>query len=114
MRGVIHKTDLNTQFLVTCHVLPVTFASSFKRGTKMNRLQVFVNGAPSATSTVSEIFYSRFAGGPYYRWSFEQSLGKWRGARVNPNDFALKSLSASSWKSVPDALQTRIGEHYPQ
>jgi hypothetical protein len=66
------------------------------------------------TETVSgpRVFYSRRGDGPYYLWRYEEQLGHWRGSRVNSTDFAPRELLMASWKIVPSALQTKLGEHY--
>ena len=58
------------------------------------------------------VFYSRLAGGPYYRWCDENGLGPWRFSRVHLSKVMLRALCDSSLKSVPAALQVKLGEHY--
>ncbi len=78
----------------------------------MNGLRVYIkpNGAEPAGS--QKVFYSRRGNGPFYRWRYEEKAGQWRVSRVIAADFAPQSLSMASWKAVPAALQTRLGEHY--
>ncbi len=78
----------------------------------MNGLRVYIkpNGADPAVA--QKVFYSRRGNGPYYRWLFEEKMGQWRVTRVIAADFTPQSLSMASWKAVPVALQTRLGEHY--
>jgi hypothetical protein len=78
----------------------------------MNGLRVYINPVSASLTTSDNVFYSRRADGPYYRWLFEEKAGQWRGARVIAADFRPHSLSMASWKSVPVTLQTRLGEHY--
>ncbi|MEP6920648.1 MAG: hypothetical protein ABI967_05935 [bacterium] len=78
----------------------------------MNGLRVYIkpNGADPAAG--QKVFYSRRGNGPYYRWLYEEKIGQWRVSRVIAADFTPQSLSMASWKAVPVALQTRLGEHY--
>jgi hypothetical protein len=78
----------------------------------MNGLRVYVK--PHATDMCSgqEVFYSRRGNGPYYRWLYEEKAAQWRVSRVIAADFSPHSLAMASWKAVPLALQTRLGEHY--
>jgi len=84
----------------------------------MNGLRVYFytsgQGAHSSSSSSScpGAFYSRRADGPYYHWRYEETRGQWCCSRVRLPDPALKALSIANWKSVPTALQTRLGEHY--
>jgi hypothetical protein len=84
----------------------------------MNGLRVYFytsgQDAHSSSSSGScpEAFYSRRADGPYYHWRYEETRGGWCCSRVRLPDPALKALSIANWKSVPTALQTRLGEHY--
>lgn len=77
----------------------------------MNGLRVYIkpNNAEVATP---KVFYSRRGNGPYYRWRYEETVAEWRVSRVISADFTSQSLSMASWKAVPAALQTRLGEHY--
>jgi len=82
----------------------------------MNGLRVYFytsgQDTRSSSSSCPEAFYSRRADGPYYHWRYEETLGQWCCSRVRLPDPALKALSIANWKSVPTALQTRLGEHY--
>jgi hypothetical protein len=78
----------------------------------MNGLRVYINQAGEDTLGGQRVFYSRRAGGPYYHWRYEEELGQWLGSRVHLSDLMLKALCAASWKTVPTALQKRLGEHY--
>lgn len=81
----------------------------------MNGLRVYFytsgTDAPSSSSC-PEAFYSRRADGPYYYWRYEEKRGQWCCSRVRLTDPTLKALSIANWKSVPTALQMRLGEHY--
>ncbi len=81
-------------------------------GFKMNGLRMYFRPLASEALDVISVFYSRRGEGPYYLWRFEEKLGQWRGSRVASGDFAPRELLMASWKKVPSALQTKLGEHY--
>lgn len=78
----------------------------------MDKLRVYFYPGSAPTGGGPRDFYSRRAGGPFYRWRFEEELGRWRGSRVHPLMPALKALCLANWKIVPPALQERLDEHY--
>jgi hypothetical protein len=78
----------------------------------MNGLRVYIKLNVADQAGGPRIFYSRRANGPYYCWLYEEKVGQWRGSRVIATDFTPQSLSTASWKAVPVALQTKLGEHY--
>lgn len=78
----------------------------------MDGLRVYFNPAGANTPVAQRVFYSRRADGPYYCWRYEKTLGKWLGSRVHLPDPTRRVLSVASWRSVPDGLQARLGEHY--
>lgn len=78
----------------------------------MDKLRVYINPETAPASGAQKVFYSRRGGGPYYRWRFEEELGRWHGSRVHPLIPALKALCVANWKIVPPALQERLDEHY--
>jgi hypothetical protein len=80
--------------------------------TKVNGVRIYTATAPAIATAGDDVFYSRRGDGPYYRWFFEKTIGKWRAARVIDAAFIRQSLSLATWKTVPVALQTRLGEHY--
>ncbi len=59
---------------------------------------------------VDRVFYSRRGNGPIYRWLYEERLAHWRPLRMLTTDF--QKLSNASWKSVPEALQAQLSQHY--
>jgi hypothetical protein len=63
-------------------------------------------------SRISKAFYSRRGNGPFYRWLYEEKLALWRALRMSASDFDSHKLSNTSWKSVPEKLQTQLGAHY--
>jgi hypothetical protein len=80
----------------------------------MRELRVYINPAGTSTPDEQSVFYSRRAGGPYYRWLFEVELGQWCCSRVHLPNLTLKTLCAASWRIVPSALQAKLNEHYPE
>jgi hypothetical protein len=73
---------------------------------------MFIPDTTVALSIGSEVFYSRRADGPYYRWSYENTQQQWRCVRVHADELPYLSLSASRWKNVPRSLQRSLTEHY--
>jgi hypothetical protein len=78
----------------------------------MNGLRVYINPEGMDTSCETSVFYSRRADGPFYRWRYEEKLGRWQFSRVRQPELRHSSLCVAVWKAVPRALQTRLGEHY--
>lgn len=78
----------------------------------MRDLHVYV--APAGVDARNErtAFYSRRADGPYYRWHYVESAGRWRYSRVSLDRPALRVLCVTRWEAVPTALRVRLGEHY--
>ena len=58
------------------------------------------------------VFYSQRAGGPYYRWRYEELRGEWLGSRMHVGDLTLTQLVSAPWKQVPVALKTSLNQHY--
>ena len=69
-------------------------------------------GIEAKNIEVEKIFYSRRGSGPIYRWLYEKRLAHWRALRIDPTHLNLHSLDNASWKSVPETLQTQLGQHY--
>lgn len=78
----------------------------------MNGLRVYTNSAATEIISGHNVFYSRRADGPFYRWRYEEKLGKWLVSRLQKSELTPKPLSLASWKVVPPALQAKLGEHY--
>ena len=78
----------------------------------MRELRVYINSSGRETPGEQEVFYSRRLDGPYYRWRYEETLGRWHFSRVHPSRFMLRALCTASWNTVPMTLQTRLDEHY--
>lgn len=100
-----------------CQVIPEhlqNWAEDFQqRGPVMMRdLRVYVCSLSAGTLDMRAVFYSRRADGPYYRWFYEEEVGRWHFSRVRLSKLTLRELCAASWKAVPSELQARLGEHY--
>ena len=80
--------------------------------TKVNGVRVYIDKVNTVVGQDESVFYSRRGDGPFYRWLFEQNGAKWRVARVVDSGFSRQTLSLATWKTIPVALQTRLGEHY--
>jgi hypothetical protein len=80
----------------------------------MRELRVYVGRAVGEVPGGQDVFYSRRADGPLYRWRYEEAPGRWRFSRVRPSKLTLRVLSVASWEAVPAALRDRLGEHYAE
>lgn len=78
----------------------------------MKGLRVYINPAGGREPCEHGIFYSRRSDGPYYRWRYEEEIGKWRGSRVLLSDLPIKELCPASWKAVPTELQASLVEYF--
>lgn len=78
----------------------------------MKDLRIYIHPSTRAASDGRAVFYSRRADGPYYRWFYEEEVGRWRCARVHLSKFTLSVLCVESLGAVPTELQTQLGEHY--
>jgi hypothetical protein len=79
---------------------------------KMGGLQIYINPVCAGLTGEPVAFYSRRAGGPFYRWSFEEESGRWRFSRVRPSLLTLRGFCAANWKIVPPELRARLDAHY--
>lgn len=79
---------------------------------KMGGLQIYINPVCAGLTGEPGDFYSRRAGGPFYRWRFEEESGRWCFSRVHPTILTLRGFCATNWKVVPLALRARLAEHY--
>lgn len=76
----------------------------------MNGLRIYIDlKRPDALCSV---FYTKRAGGPYYRWRYEELRGRWLGSRLRPVELPTIELGATPWKGVPTALKSTLNEHY--
>ena len=80
----------------------------------MNGLRIYVNQKVTEVSGCNRVFYSRRDTGPYYRWSYEDTLKQWQVARMHTSDFSSKELSMFNWKSIPSLLQVTLKVHYDE
>lgn len=78
----------------------------------MNGLRVYIKTESRGLALVDNVFYSRRGDGPIYCWRYEAAISYWRVSRMHASDIASRELSVASWKSVPEKLQARLGEHY--
>lgn len=78
----------------------------------MNGLRVYIKADAVETSAGWPVFYCRREDGPYYRWSYDDSLSAWHVGRVLTSGVLPKALTATSWKGIPARLQRSIVEHY--
>ena len=76
----------------------------------MNGLRVYVDLKPPETRCT--VFYTRRAGGPYYRWRFEELSGQWLGSRMHAVELPVAELVSAPWKEVPAALKSSLDAHY--
>src|SRR5213075_1459371 len=53
-----------------------------KAALEMHGLRVYINGGAVETHGGCPVFYSRREDGPYYRWSYDDSLCEWQVGRV--------------------------------
>ena len=78
----------------------------------MRDLHVYVEHVGSGARGQRAAFYSRRADGPFYRWLYAEGSGRWRYSRVSLDRLTLRMLCVAPWEAVPDALRSRLGEHY--
>ena len=58
------------------------------------------------------IFYSQRAGGPCYRWRYEELRGEWLCSRMHAGDLTLTELVSAPWKDIPVLLKSTLDQHY--
>jgi hypothetical protein len=78
----------------------------------MNGLRVYTDLKRPETWFADPIFYTRRAGGPYYRWRYEEPRGQWLCCRVRAFELPGTELVSAAWKEVPAALKVTLDEHY--
>ena len=78
----------------------------------MQGLRVYVNPTRVDPWCGGAIFYTRRAGGPYYRWRYEELRGQWLGSRMHACELPVIDLVSTPWKEVPTALKSSLDEHY--
>ena len=79
---------------------------------KIGGLQIYIDPVGAGLTNNPRDFYSRRAGGPFYRWSLEAKSGRWCFSRVQPTILTLRGFSPANWKAVPVALQAKLDQHY--
>jgi hypothetical protein len=78
----------------------------------MKGLRVYLNLKRADPHGGGLIFYSQRAGGPYYRWQYEELRGEWLCSRMHAGDLSLTELVSAPWKDIPAALKTTLDQHY--
>ena len=58
------------------------------------------------------VYYSQRAGGPYYRWRYEELRGEWQCCRMQAGDLIVTELVSAPSKEIPAALKTNLELHY--
>ena len=76
----------------------------------MNGLRVYID--QKKRDTRCAVFYTRRAGGPYYRWQYEDLRGHWLGCRMHAFELPVTELVLAPWKEVPAALRSSLDGHY--
>lgn len=80
----------------------------------MNGLRVYSELKASAVPSANPSFYTRRAGGPYYRWRYETLSARWQWSRMNALELAETELVAARWTAVPAELRLTLIEHYQE
>ena len=76
----------------------------------MNGLKVYID--LKRPDTLFAIFYTKRAGGPCYRWRYEELRGQWLCSRMRAFELPVMELVSTPWKEVPNALKASLDEHY--
>lgn len=76
----------------------------------MNGLRIYIDLKRS--HTLCAAFYTRRAGGPYYRWRYEELRGQWLSSRMHAFEMPVMELVSTPWNQVPTALKSSLDEHY--
>lgn len=83
-----------------------------KANLTMNGLRVYIKGDTAETCGGCPVFYSRREDGPYYRWSYDESLCEWQVSRVLTSGFSPKMLALAARKTFPVGLEKSLASHY--
>ena len=78
----------------------------------MQGLRVYVDLKRADPRAGGLIFYSQRAGGPYYRWRYEELRGVWLCSRMHAGDLTVRELVSAPLKEIPAALKTTLDLHY--
>ena len=77
----------------------------------MNGLKVYLSNRANPQGG-GLIFYSQRAGGPCYRWRYEELRREWLCSRMHAGDLTLTELVSVPWKDIPALLKTTLDQHY--
>lgn len=80
----------------------------------MNGLQVYKDLNAPIGAAIDQNFYSRRAGGPYYRWRYEKVRLRWQWSRMGARELEKAELVAAHWNAVPVELKLSLNEHYQE
>ena len=78
----------------------------------MHGLRVYVDLERTDPPVGGLIFYSQRAGGPYYRWRYEELRGEWLCSRMHAGDLIVSELVSAPWREIPAALKATLNLHY--
>ena len=78
----------------------------------MTGLRIYIRRTRPETISIADVFYSRRGNGPIYRWLYEGTLQHWCPLRMHTYDVDSSELCLAAWKTVPETLQVKLGEHY--
>ena len=78
----------------------------------MKGLRLYLDLKRAAPQGEDPIFYSHLAGGPYYRWRYEELRGEWLSSRMHVGDLVVTELVSMPWKEIPAGLKTTLDLHY--
>ena len=78
----------------------------------MKGLRIYLDLKRSDPQDGGLVFYSHLAGGPYYRWRYEELRGEWLCSRMHAGDLVVTELVSASWKDIPAGLKTTLDLHY--
>ena len=78
----------------------------------MKGLRIYLDLRRSDPQDGALVFYSHLAGGPYYRWRYEELRGEWLCSRMHAGDLVVTELVSASWKDIPAGLKTTLDLHY--
>jgi hypothetical protein len=78
----------------------------------MHGLRVYFDLKRTDPQVEGLIFYSQRAGGPYYRWRYEERRGEWLCSRMHAGDLTVRELVSAPLKEIPDALKSTLDLHY--
>ncbi|HET6976212.1 MAG TPA: hypothetical protein VFI24_07810 [Pyrinomonadaceae bacterium] len=76
----------------------------------MNDLRVYID--IRRKPALCAVFYTRRAGGPYYRWRYEELRGQWLSSRMSAGELLVIELVSTPWKDVPTGLKSSLDGHY--